>query len=140
MQTPVANMEGHTVARSIAGGTPLKFDTTAAPMTVFTTPQLAQVGLTAETAERLGIRVRVAVQPFEYLAAAIIEEERDGFVKLVFDEESGRLLGGSVAAPSASDLIYSIVVGMAGGVTQEQLAHTVAIHPAFSEGVAWAAG
>ncbi len=140
MQTPVANMEGHTVARSIAGGQPLGVDTSAAPMTAFTSPQLAQAGLTTEAAERLGIRVRVTIQPFEYLAAAIIDEERDGLVKLVFEEESGRLVGGAVAAPSASDLIYSIVVGMAGRVTQEQLAGTVAVHPAFSEGVAWAAG
>jgi pyruvate/2-oxoglutarate dehydrogenase complex dihydrolipoamide dehydrogenase (E3) component len=140
MQTPVANMEGHTVAASILSGQPRVVDTTMAPMTAFTTPQLAQVGLTEQAAEKAGTSVTVTRQPFEYLAAAIIEEERDGLVKLVFDERSGRLIGGAIAAPAASDLIYSVVVAMAGGLTQEQIASTVAIHPAFCEGVAWAAG
>ena len=140
MQTPVANLEGHAIARSIASGEPGVVDTSTVPTTTFATPQLAQVGLTAEAAERAGITARVSKQPFEYVAAAIIEEKRDGFAKLVFDEASGRLIGGAIASPSASDLIYALEVGLRAGVTQEQLKQTVGIHPAFCEALAWAAG
>jgi dihydrolipoamide dehydrogenase len=140
MQTPVANYMGRTVANSIVSGSPTIVDASLIPTCLFTTPQIAQVGLTEAAAAAEGIAVEVTRMPFDFLGAAVIEDERDGLIKLVFAEENGRLLGAHIAGPTASDLIYAMAVAMRSGATRDTLRATIGIHPAYCEALNWAAG
>ncbi len=139
MQTPVASYEGRTIAESIDSGTPKHLDCSTVPTTVYTIPQIASVGLTEEMARSRGLAVRVSSQTFEYLGAAIIENERDGLVKLVFGEDDDRLLGAQIAGPSASDLIYGLAVALKTKATAADLKNTLGVHPAYCEAINWAA-
>jgi dihydrolipoamide dehydrogenase len=139
MQTPIANFQGRTVATSIDAGTPIKVDDSMVPTCLFTTPQLAQVGLTEAQAHAAGIELTVGRASFEFLGAAIIEDERDGLVKLLFAKDDGRLVGAHIAGPTASDLVYAMAVAMRCGATRETLRETIGIHPAFCEALNWAA-
>ncbi len=138
MQTPVASYQGRTVARSIESGEPQASDTTLVPTTVFTIPQIAQVGLTESQAQEQGIAYRVGKVGFEFLGAAIIDDDRDGLVKLLFAEDDGRLLGAHIAGSSASDLIYGMALAMKTGATANDMQETLGIHPGYSESLNWA--
>jgi len=140
MQTPAANYMGRTVAASIVSGKPLTVDTSLIPTCLFTTPQVAQVGMSEQAARDAGHDVDVTRVPFEFLGAAVIEDERDGLVKFVFDARSDRLLGAHIAGPTASDLVYALAVAMRCGATRATLKDAIAIHPAYCEALNWAAG
>jgi len=133
MQTPVANLEGRTVARSIAGGVNLHADCSAMPVTCFTVPQLSSVGLTEEAARAKGLSVRVNKTTLDEVGAPIIEDATDGFTKLVIEDATGVVLGVQSAGPSASDIIYSAAMAMKAGFTAEQIGQVVAVHPSHSE-------
>ncbi len=139
MHTPVAGYEGRVVAASIDSGTAVEPDYSAVPSVVFTLPTIARVGLTEAEAHAKGIACSVHRQTFEYSGAAIIDDERDGLVKLVFAEDDGRLLGGQIAGPPAPDLVYALAVAVRKGATADDLKDTLGIHPAYSELVNWAA-
>ena len=138
MQTPIAGYEGRMIARSIDTGVPVELDCHAAPLTMFTTPQLAQVGLSESDATERGIAYRVSKQTFEFLGAAVIEDERDGLVKLLFDADSDVLIGAHIAAPDASDLIYALAVALKMNATAGDLRDVVGVHPAYCEAINWA--
>ena len=133
MQTPVANLEGRTVGRSIDEGVPVHPDCSAMPVTCFTVPQLASVGHTETSARERGLDPKVTRIDLDGVGAAIIEGATDGFLRLVSDASSGEVLGAQVASPSASDIIYSVTVGMRTGLTAEQLGKAVAVHPSHAE-------
>jgi len=139
MHTPVANYEGRTVAESIVSGTPHAPSYHTAPTAVFTVPQVAQVGFTEERAREAGIAYRVGATSFEYLGAAIVDDERDGLVKLLFAEDDGRLLGAHIAGPTASDMIHGLALALRMRATQDDIAATLGIHPSYSEAINWAA-
>ncbi len=139
MHTPVANLHGKAVAQTILGDSPVAVDASAVPFTCFTVPQLAQVGLTAERAGQLGIPHSTKTGSFEYVAAAIIDDTRQGLIKLVVAED-GSLLGAHIAHDAACDLIYPFALALRAGLDVETIAATRAIHPALTEAVNWSAG
>lgn len=139
MQTPIASYEGRTVAESIITGTPVVPDCSAVPICVFTVPQLGQAGLTEGGALAAGIEYRVSTQTHEYLGAAIIEDERDGLVKLLFRVDDDRLLGAHIAGPNAADLAYAMALAICHGATSASLRRISGIHPAYCEALNWAA-
>ncbi|MBI5232273.1 MAG: NAD(P)/FAD-dependent oxidoreductase [Coriobacteriales bacterium] len=133
MQTPIANMEGRTVAMSIASGEPTPPDCRAVPITVFTVPQLATVGMTEDQAAAANRAVDVHRIEFDDISSAIIEDERDGFAKLVLDDADGAILGAQMAGPTACDCIYSAAVAVRAGWKVTDLAALPAVHPSFAE-------
>ena len=136
--TPAANAQGEAVARSILTGAPVPVDLRALATAVFTVPQLGQVGMTEHDARRAGMEVTVRRQTYEYVAAAIIADERDGLVKLVFDRDEV-LVGAQVAAPNASDLIYALALAVRARMTAAEIGATHAVHPSYAEALNWAA-
>ena len=140
MQTPVAHYEGTVVAESIDSGEPREPVCTTVPTTVFTVPQLAQVGLTEDQAKAANIPYRISQTTFEYLGAAVIEDDRDGLVKYLFAKEDDRLLGAHIAGPAADAMIYAAALGIKIGATSEDLRCVSGIHPGYSEALNWAAG
>ncbi|HEX8297115.1 MAG TPA: hypothetical protein VF593_12495, partial [Chthoniobacteraceae bacterium] len=100
---------------------------------VFTQPQVAAVGLTERDAERQGCAFRSAKYAFADHGKALVRGEPDGFVKLIAERETGRILGASCVGPEASELIHEIVVAMHFGATARDLAGIPHYHPTLSE-------
>ncbi len=136
--TPVAGLEGELVAQSMLSGKPQAVDLAGMPSACFTVPQVARVGLgEAELAAR-GAPYQVARGGFEYVAQAIIDDRRDGLVKLLAGED-GRLLGAHVAGPQAAELIYTLGLAIRAGATLDDLQNARPVHPTLSEALSWAA-
>ncbi len=100
---------------------------------VFTEPQVAAVGLSEIEAKEQKISYLTAQYPFNDHGKSMIMDEMDGFVKLLVDEKTREIIGGSVVGPHASDLIHEIVVAMRFHATAGQLATTPHYHPTLSE-------
>jgi pyruvate/2-oxoglutarate dehydrogenase complex dihydrolipoamide dehydrogenase (E3) component len=137
MHTPVANCEGRLVARSIDEAVPQHPDCSAAPVTCFTIPQLASVGMTAADAKAKGISVATSRIEIGSTGAGVIAAEPGGFVKLVTRSDTGTIVGCQIASERASDLIFSAAVAMRAGMTGSELGSVIAVHPSFAEAVAW---
>jgi pyruvate/2-oxoglutarate dehydrogenase complex dihydrolipoamide dehydrogenase (E3) component len=139
MQTPVASLQGRTVAMSISSGQPHVADLTSVPIACFTIPQLATVGLTAQDAERAGIAAAVHRIDSGSVGAAIADDERDSFVQLIIGEDDGVVLGAQIAGPTASDIIYTAAVAVATRLTAEKLQGILGVHPSYAEAENYAA-
>lgn len=137
MHTPVANCEGRLVARSIDEAVPQHPDCSAAPVTCFTIPQLASVGMSEADAKAKDLEVTTSRIEIGSTGAGVIAAETGGFVKLVTRVDTGVIVGCQIASERASDLIFSAVVAMKAGMTGSDLAGVIAVHPSFAEAVAW---
>jgi pyruvate/2-oxoglutarate dehydrogenase complex dihydrolipoamide dehydrogenase (E3) component len=140
MHTPVANYEGRVIAQAIDSGHPGFADCADVPITCFTYPELATVGLTEADAAASGTQVEVRRVHGGEIGAGVIEEWRDALVKVVFDAESRRVLGMQAAGPTASDIIYAGAVAIRTGMTAEQLGDTLAVHPSMADAFYYAGG
>ncbi len=100
---------------------------------VFTHPEVAAVGLTERECAEQGIDHIAATYLFSDHGKAIVRGATDGFVKLIADRTTRRILGGACVGPEASELIHEIVVAMRFGATAGQLATTPHYHPTLSE-------
>ena len=100
---------------------------------VFSHPQVSLVGLTEREAKARGINFRAASYAFADHGKSLVMGAIDGFVKLIAEEGSGRLIGGACVGPEAAELIHEIVVAMRFGATAAQLATTPHYHPTLSE-------
>jgi dihydrolipoamide dehydrogenase len=111
----------------------------AVPACVFTWPEVASVGLKERDARAQGLDIAVGKFPFRANGKAIGAGEREGFVKLVADAPSGRLLGGAIFGPHASALIAEITLAVHHELTLADVAETIHAHPTLPEVVAEAA-
>ena len=109
------------------------------PGVIYTTPEVASVGLTEEQAKDSGRAYKVGKFPFLGNARAKAMFEAEGFVKLIADKETDRILGCHIIGPMAGDLIHEVCVAMEFGAAAEDLALTCHAHPTFSEAVREAA-
>jgi pyruvate/2-oxoglutarate dehydrogenase complex dihydrolipoamide dehydrogenase (E3) component len=100
---------------------------------VFTQPQVAMVGLTEREAAERNCDFRAAKHPFADHGKSMVRGETDGFVKLIAERATGRLLGGACVGPEAAELIHEIVVAMHFGATAADLARIPHYHPTLSE-------
>jgi len=100
---------------------------------VFTHPQAAMTGLTEREACDQGMDIVTAKYPFADHGKSVVRGETDGFVKLIAERKSRRIIGGSCVGPEASELIHEIVVAMRFQATAAQLAATPHYHPTLGE-------
>ena len=133
-----AMYEGGVVAAAIAGE-PAAIDDTAIPAAVFTDPEIASVGLTSEGAEAAGYTPVVGRTPLEANGRAPTMDATDGFVRIVADEPTGRLLGAQIVAPTASEMIGELTLAVESDMDLDDIMRTVHTHPTLSEAVAEAA-
>jgi len=132
MLAHVASDEGVVAAECIAGqDATMEYD--AIPAVVFTAPELASVGLTEEEATARGHELRIGRFPFRGNGRARALNEVEGWVKIIADAESDRILGAHCVGPDAGHLIHEAVVAMGYGGYAEDLALTVHAHPTLSE-------
>lgn len=133
-----ASKEGEVCAEVIAGHKAGK-DWTSIPGIIFTDPEIATAGMSQEHAEAEGHTVRVGKFPFSVLGRAMSIRETDGFVKVISDADSKRVLGVTVVGPSASDLISEAMLAVEMTATTEDLALTMHPHPTLGEAMMEAA-
>ncbi|MCK4546258.1 MAG: dihydrolipoyl dehydrogenase [Candidatus Eisenbacteria sp.] len=135
----VASAQGVVAAENAMGGSAvLSYD--AIPSCVFVEPEIATVGLTEVLAEKEGRPVSVGRFPWMALGRAHATGETTGFVKVLVDRESDRVVGGQVVGPEAASVISEIALAIHAGVPPGRLVETVHAHPTYPEGVAEAVG
>ncbi|MFN3388374.1 MAG: dihydrolipoyl dehydrogenase, partial [Allosphingosinicella sp.] len=117
----------------IAGKKPHPFETWNIPGCTYSRPQVASVGLTEAKAKEEGRKVKVGKFPFIGNGKAIALGEAEGFVKTVFDAETGELLGAHMVGAEVTELIQGYAVARQLETTEEDLMHTVFPHPTLSE-------
>lgn len=100
---------------------------------IFTQPELAWAGVTSREAFERGLEIEQATYLFADHGKSMVRGETDGFVKLIVERTTRRILGAAVVGPEASELIHEIVVAMAFGATAGQLARIPHFHPTLSE-------
>ncbi|MBN6186251.1 dihydrolipoyl dehydrogenase [Aneurinibacillus sp. BA2021] len=127
-----ASYEGKVAAEVIAGQ-PSEIDYMAIPAVVFSDPEMASVGLTEQQAKEEGYTVKTGRFSFAANGRALSVNETDGFVKVVANEEDGRVLGVQVVGPEASDLIAEAGLAIEMGATLEDIALTIHAHPTLAE-------
>ena len=138
MLAHAASKEG-IVAAEVIAGEPAALDVQAVPAAVFTDPEVATVGMTADEAEEAGFEPVVGEMPFRASGRALTTGHTDGFVKIIADEETGFVLGGKIVGPEASELIAEVTLAIELGATLEDIAATVHTHPTLAEAVMEAA-
>ncbi|MEM9211610.1 MAG: dihydrolipoyl dehydrogenase [Pseudomonadota bacterium] len=109
------------------------------PGVIYTTPEVANVGVTEEQCKEQGIDYKVGKFTFLGNARAKAVHQGDGFVKMIADAKTDRILGCHLIGPSAGDLIHEVCVAMEFGASAEDLALTCHAHPTFSEAMREAA-
>ncbi len=127
-----AEEEGVAVAELIAGGKNT-IDHNLIPNVIYTWPEVASVGLGEAEARKGGRAIRIGKASFIGNGRAKAAGEVDGFVKLIADEKTDRVLGAAIIGPRASDLLSEITAVMAFGGASEDIARTCHSHPTFSE-------
>jgi dihydrolipoamide dehydrogenase len=109
------------------------------PGVIYTTPEVANVGLTEEQLKAEGRAYKVGKFPFMGNARAKAVFQAEGFVKLIADATTDRILGCHIIGPAAGDLIHEVCVAMEFGASAQDLALTCHAHPTWSEAVREAA-
>ncbi|AUH34982.1 dihydrolipoyl dehydrogenase [Paracoccus tegillarcae] len=133
-----AEDEGMAAAEVIAGKAGhVNYD--VIPGVIYTNPEVANVGLTEAAAKETGRKIKVGKFPFMGNARAKAMFMGDGFVKIIADAETDRVLGAHIIGPNAGEMIHEICVAMEFGASAEDIALTCHAHPTTSEAVREAA-
>ena len=135
----VASAEAIHCIDAICGRSPQPIDYSTIPSCVYTSPEVASVGLTEKQATEKGIELKVGRFQFTASGKAAAAGERDGFVKLLFDAATDRLVGAHFVGMNVTEMIAEPTVAKALGATAEVLAHTIHPHPTMNEAVMEAA-
>ena len=133
-----AEEEGIAVAEVIAGQAGhVNFE--VIPSVVYTDPEVAAVGKTENELKETGISIKVGKFSFMGNGRAKTVFSNNGFVKIIADSNSDKILGAHIIGPAAGDLVHEVCVAMEFGASTEDLARTCHAHPTFSEAVREAA-
>jgi dihydrolipoamide dehydrogenase len=124
--------EGH-VAAEAAAGQKSHFDAKVIPGVAYTHPEIAWVGLGEDEAKRDSRKITVAKFPWAASGRAIANGAEYGFTKLVFDEETHRIIGGAIVGPSAGDMIGEVALAIEMGCDAEDIGKTIHPHPTLGE-------
>jgi dihydrolipoamide dehydrogenase len=128
-----AGREARVAAAHIAGQQDA-FDNPV-PAVIFTEPEIAYVGLQEHEAQNQGLEIETGTFGFAALARAFTMNEAEGFVKVVAEKNTQRILGVQIVGPHASDLITEATLGIEMGALLEDLAVTIHPHPTLSEAI-----
>lgn len=130
--------EGKTAAEA-ASGLPSHFDARVIPSVAYTDPEIAWVGVTEEEAKAKGMKVGKGVFPWAASGRALSLGRDEGLTKLIFDEETDRVIGAGIVGVNAGDLIAEVALAIEMGANASDIGLTVHPHPTLSETVAMAA-
>ncbi|EIL89670.1 dihydrolipoamide dehydrogenase [Rhodanobacter fulvus Jip2] len=133
-----ATHEAHVAAEAVAG---LKshFDARVIPSVAYTNPEIAWVGVTEREAKEKGLKVGVGKFPWAASGRAIGVDRTEGFTKLIFDEQTHRIVGGGIVGVNAGELISELALAIEMGSEAADIALTIHPHPTLGESVGMAA-
>ncbi len=135
----VASHEAITCVEKIAGLNPEPIDYGNIPACTYCSPEIASVGMTEKQAKDEGYNIKVGKFPFSASGKASAANHNDGFVKLIFDEKYGELLGAHMIGYNVTEMIASVVSVRKLETTGHEIIKTVHPHPTMSEAVMEAA-
>ncbi|WIH04533.1 dihydrolipoyl dehydrogenase [Xanthomonas translucens pv. graminis] len=127
------------LAAEVAAGEKKEWVARVIPSVAYTNPEIAWVGVTETEAKARGLKVGVAKFPWAASGRAIGIGRTEGFTKLIFDEETHRIVGGAIVGVHAGDLLAEIGLAIEMGAEAEDIGHTIHAHPTLSESVGMAA-
>nr|WP_136250298.1 dihydrolipoyl dehydrogenase [Ningiella ruwaisensis] len=130
--------EGHVAAEVIAGKKHY-FDPKCIPSVAYTEPEVAWVGLTEKEAKEQGVSYETATFPWAASGRAIASDATDGMTKLIFDKDSGRVIGGALVGTNAGEMLGEIGLAIEMGADAEDVALTIHAHPTLNESIGLAA-
>ncbi|MBI4561809.1 MAG: NAD(P)/FAD-dependent oxidoreductase [Candidatus Rokubacteria bacterium] len=133
MLTPVAAYEGRLAARNALQGDVEAADYSVVPQTIFTTPEIGKVGITHRDALARGIRCHVSTHDLRGASNGRATGEDGGYLKLVFDGPTERLLGVQMVSYAAAELIQLAALAVRTGATADTLGSLLSIHPSHGE-------
>ncbi len=109
------------------------------PSVIYTAPEVASVGKTEEQLKRLNINYKIGKFPFLANSRAKVNNEADGFVKILADSKTDKVLGAHIIGPHCGDMIAEMVLAMEFGASSEDIARTCHAHPTHTEAIKEAA-
>ncbi|WP_434027174.1 dihydrolipoyl dehydrogenase [[Pseudomonas] boreopolis] len=127
------------LAAEVAFGEKKEWVARVIPSVAYTNPEIAWVGVTETEAKAKGLKVGVAKFPWAASGRAIGIGRTEGFTKLIFDEETHRVIGGAIVGVHAGDLLAEIGLAIEMGAEAEDIGHTIHAHPTLSESVGMSA-
>jgi pyruvate/2-oxoglutarate dehydrogenase complex dihydrolipoamide dehydrogenase (E3) component len=110
-----------------------KMDYSVVPWCTYTDPEVAHVGLGEKKAKQKSVDYDLFVVPLEDLDRAVVESEEAGFVKVLIGRGSDKILGATIMAPHAGDLLHEFVLAMKAGIGLGTIASTIHAYPTFTE-------
>ena len=128
-----ASHEGILCVEKIAGKGAHTLDRSNIPGCTYSMPQIARVGLTEQAAKDKGLKIKVGRFPYQGNGKAIALGEPEGFVKTIFDEKTGELLGAHMVGAEVTELIQGFGIAKTLETTEAELMHTIFPHPTLSE-------
>ncbi|WP_165088601.1 dihydrolipoyl dehydrogenase [Neisseria yangbaofengii] len=130
--------EGHVAAENCAGHKAF-FDARVIPGVAYTSPEVAWVGVTELSAKAEGRKITKANFPWAASGRAIANGCDNGFTKLIFDAETGKIIGGGIVGPNGGDMIGEICLAIEMGCDAEDIGKTIHPHPTLGESIGMAA-
>ncbi|EOD00308.1 dihydrolipoyl dehydrogenase [Caldisalinibacter kiritimatiensis] len=130
----VASHQGIVAVKNIMGEEK-EMDYTVIPSAIFTDPEIAMVGICEDAAREANIDVEVGKFPFSANGKALTLGESRGFVKIVKDKATGKIIGGTIIGPHATDLIAEVALAIQNGLTAEDIIETIHAHPTTAESI-----
>ena len=138
--------EGHVAAEVVAGEllgdaklASASFDAQVIPSVAYTDPEIAWVGLTEEQAKAQGKAITKGLFPWAASGRALANGRSEGFTKLLFDADTGRIVGGGIVGTHAGDLIGEVVLAIEMGADEIDIGKSIHPHPTLGESVGLAA-
>jgi len=116
-------------------GTDVRVDLSTVPSCVYTDPEIASVGLTLDEALNRGLPAKASKYQMISNGRSVIDGLERGFVKIIYDSDTGRLLGAQLVCGRATDLVGELATAISAGLTVQQLASVIRPHPTYSEGL-----
>ncbi|MBQ1218627.1 MAG: FAD-dependent oxidoreductase, partial [Bacteroidales bacterium] len=135
----VASAEGIACVEKIAGLDVEKVNYSLTPGATYTNPEIASVGLTEKKVKEQGIEYKVGKFPFTASGKATTAGERDGFVKLIVDAHTDKILGAHLIGANVTEMLSGMVLAMKLGATAKDIIKTIHPHPTMSEAIMEAA-
>jgi dihydrolipoamide dehydrogenase len=133
-----ASHEGH-VAAEVVAGKKHYFDPKCIPSVAYTEPEVAWVGVTEKEAIEQGLNYEVATFPWAASGRAIACAATDGLTKMIFEKDTGRIIGGAIVGTNAGEMLGEIGLAIEMGADAEDIALTVHAHPTLNESLGLAA-
>ncbi len=130
-----AMYEGKVAVSHMLGENEWQRDPMIIPKIVYSALEVASVGLTEDQAEEEGYDVKVGVSSFVFNPKAMDDGENEGFVRIVVDEKSGKILGAHIVGPHAGELIHQVIHMIKGNLDIDMAVRSMYAHPSLSEAV-----